>query len=76
MEADLNNVVPLPAYFEQRKHLFPSATSGEWFTRRHRAQLVEAGALIVLSKRLHANIPKFDSCVLAIGQQQAARAAG
>jgi hypothetical protein len=71
MNADLSQVVPLPEYQEQRKHIFPSKGSLEWFVRKHRAELVESGGLLLLAGRWSINVPQFDSSVTRIGQQLA-----
>ena len=54
---------------------FPSAASLEWFTRKHRRALVEAGALYVIAGRLYIHTEAFNGVVAAVGIEQARSAA-
>lgn len=59
------------AYKAQRQHLFPSETSLAWYIRRNRAELVKAGALLIIGKRQYINPAPFDQVVVRIGMATA-----
>lgn len=69
----LSVLLKLAAYRDQRQHIFPSPGALEWFVRRHRAGLVNAGALVMLTGQWHAHEAKFDDYVLWAGQEAAQR---
>jgi hypothetical protein len=71
MHEDVSQLVPLARYFGERKHLFPTRSGGQWFLRRHKAELIEEGALLLVNGRFHANARKFDQTVFVIGQRLA-----
>jgi len=73
--SDLLALRPLPDYRQNREHVFRSEQSLQWFVRRNKARLVEAGALIMLSGRWHVVPSRFDSIVLEAGQLAAKQAA-
>jgi hypothetical protein len=75
MQSQLSDLLPLPEYREQRQHIFPSEGSLEWFVRQHRAELSDAGALVRVAAGTFAHAPKFDECVVKIGQRKFAQAA-
>lgn len=52
--------------------VFPSAASVRWFYRRHRAELLEAGAVVELAGRLLIHAPVFEQKALEIGRRMAA----
>lgn len=61
----------LADYREKRAHIFPSDHALQWFVRRRRAELVNAGALVMLTGQWYAHEDKFDAVVLEVGQQVA-----
>jgi hypothetical protein len=66
------NRLQLPAeYIAQRQHLFPSQPSFDWFVRRNRDALVQAGAMLRPTGRWLVQPDSFDQAVLAIGTQRA-----
>ncbi|MCG3190778.1 MAG: hypothetical protein LKCHEGNO_03600 [Burkholderiaceae bacterium] len=72
-QTPLSVLLKLAAYRDQRQHVFPSPGALEWFVRRHRAGLVNAGALVMLTGQWHAHADKFDAYVLQAGQEAAQR---
>jgi hypothetical protein len=58
-------------YREQRQHIFPSQPSLDWFVRKHRAGLVEAGALLMLTGRWFFDAEKFDAYMILTGGKAA-----
>lgn len=72
----LDGVRPLPKYGEQRRHIFPSDNSLNWFVRQHRPDLVKAGAILLLNGQWHADAERFDEAVLEAGKRAAARRGG
>lgn len=71
METQLEQLVLLTEYRSQRRHLFPSPSSLDWFLRKHRSGLVRAGALLLHTGRWFAAIDKFDAYVVDAGTQAA-----
>lgn len=69
--SDLLALRPLPDYRQSREHVFRSEQSLQWFVRRHKSRLVDAGALIMLSGRWHVVPSRFDAIVLEAGQAAA-----
>ena len=67
----VSNLVPLAEYQEHRPHLFPSLHSLAWYTRQHRAELVEDGALVLHTGRWLAVPDLFDAFVLHAGKRSA-----
>ena len=57
----------LPAYREQRTHIFQSESALQWFVRKHRRELVDAGALVFIAGQWHAHEQHFDAFVLKAG---------
>lgn len=51
---------------------FPTRHSLEWYLRRHRDQLAERGALILVAGRLQFHPVRFQAAVVEIGRQAAA----
>jgi hypothetical protein len=71
VNTQLDQLVLLSAYREQRQHFFPSQGSLDWFLRRHRQGLVQAGALFLLSGRWFADLRTFDDYVMGVGATEA-----
>lgn len=65
----------LSEYGELRRNIFQSETALQWFVRRHRAGLVAAGALTMLTGHWFADAEKFDAFVLQAGADAASRQA-
>ena len=73
MSPTLQALQSLHDYGSAREHVFPSRSSLEWFVRVHRRHLIEQGALLVICGRRMVNPDVFDTVVLRVGQQSAAR---
>lgn len=71
MQSELSELTLLPTYREQRQHIFPSQSSLDWFIRKHRQGLVQAGALLFLTGRWFTDPSKFDSYLIGLGSRQA-----
>ena len=69
----LNQLRKLSAYRQQREHIFPSYQSLQWFVRRNRGALIDAGALVMLTGQWHAHEAAFDAYVLQAGAEAAKR---
>jgi hypothetical protein len=67
-EGPLRGVVPFDEYLFGREHVFRSEESLRWFYRRHRAALLERGAVIEVGGRLLAVADKFDQAVLELAR--------
>ena len=66
----------LPEQYRQtRAHLFPSEQSLLWFLRKHRRELVSAGALLIVAGRNHIDPTACDEVVLRVGRAAAERGA-
>jgi hypothetical protein len=59
-------------YQTERQNAFPSLAAVEWFMRRHRPALNEAGALVTVNRRLLIVPSAFDAVVMAVGAHTAA----
>jgi hypothetical protein len=55
-------------YRSERTRIFPSDGSFEWYSRTHREQLVEAGAMIRVGGKWFVHAPRFDAFVLNGGR--------
>jgi hypothetical protein len=62
----------LSHYRTQRTHLFSTQTALEWFVRKHKPELVRAGALLLHCGQWHANQRAFDAFVVQAGAAAAA----
>lgn len=60
-------------YRAQRVHVFPSENALTWFVRRHRSELIEAGALMMITGQWHAVGDRFDAFVIEAGKRAALR---
>lgn len=69
----LSDLCPLPAYRERRARIFPSQGSMAWFVRKHKSELVRAGALVMISGQWFALEPRFDEVILEVGMDAAKR---
>lgn len=78
MEQDpqLAGVRKLVEYRQPRAHIFPSDYALHWFARKHRAELIQAGALVMLAGQWLAVEDKFDAFVLEIGRREAQKRQG
>ncbi len=61
----------LAQYREGRESVFPSATSLEWSCRKHRAELVREGALLLIGGRRMVDPPVFDRVILNAARRAA-----
>jgi hypothetical protein len=60
-------------YRAARPNVYPSLDAFRWFVRRHRDELVAAGALVAPTGRLLVHPEAFDRVVLSVGPRRAAR---
>ena len=58
-------------YRAEREHVYPSAESFRWFCRQNRAELANAGALVMPAGRWLVNPSAFDQSVMEIGKRRA-----
>lgn len=63
---DLHELLP-----HVRESGLPSEHSTRWYVRRHRQELVEGGALIVIAGRLRFHPKRFKELAVEIGREQA-----
>jgi len=63
----LAQIVPPKAYQARRQHLFPSPVSFAWWARKHRAELVQLGALLKVANHLVVHEDRMDEAVLTLG---------
>lgn len=61
----------LRAYQERRSDIFQSEAALQWFVRRHRRGLVDAGALVFIAGQWHARDSEFDAYLLKAGTEAA-----
>ena len=52
-----------------REHIFASPQSLQWFTREHKQELADAGALKLITGRHRIDAAKFDGVVSAVGSR-------
>ncbi len=77
MESTTPNLAPLSEYVSRKdltesiKHTLPTEESVRWFVRRNFDALIDAGALIEVSKRQRFHVQRFEQVVLAIGHAAA-----
>lgn len=72
MADDLLRLRTLDEYGADRVQVFPSKTSMTWFVRKHKQNLVAAGALLMIAGRWFVDPEKFDAFVLTEGARAAA----
>jgi hypothetical protein len=60
-----------PEYRESRGRFFPSVYSLQWVLRRHKARLIQAGAIVMHGGQWYADEAKFDAIVMAVAQERA-----
>jgi len=68
----LSAVLTVQQYQAQRAHVYPSEGSIQWYVRQHRAELVKAGALLLIAGRHFIQSEKFDAYVIGAGSTAAA----
>lgn len=71
----LSKLITPNAYQSARGHVFPSATSLQWFMRRNRERLITSRALLMVAGRLLIDEGPFDCAVIEIGHANVAEAA-
>lgn len=59
-------------YVSAAQNVFPSESSLKWFIRRHKQELVAAGALLIINRRSLIDPPRFDAAVIKSGLGRAA----
>lgn len=67
----ISDLVPVQSYRDRNANAFPSSTSLDWFIRKHRAELIHAGAIVKIAKRWMVAPASFDVAALEIGKRQA-----
>lgn len=70
--ASITSLQSLAVFQAANAHIFPSVASLRWFYRQHRAELIEAGAVVEIGGRLHVNAPIFAAQAIEIGGKVAA----
>ena len=75
MSDDLKALVLPEEYRAPRAHLFPSPQSLTWFVRKHRAELIDAGALSTIAGKHRLHPEKTDAVLCEVGQQAARKVA-
>jgi hypothetical protein len=73
MSDDISSLATAADYQAAREHIFPSTASLDWFIRRHRNRLADAGAILKFARQWRLHPARFDTQVLTIGQEQAVR---
>jgi len=71
----LDDFVDLQDLLPTVERTFPTKDSLSWFVRRHRAALVESGALIVITGRLRFHRQRFKEAAVEIGRGLASKVA-
>jgi len=61
------------SWSSRNRHLFRSETSFRWFTRMHRAELIESGALQLIAGRWFIYVPKWPEALAACARKDAVR---
>lgn len=64
-------VVPLLPVAPQLGHLFGGSYAAQWYVRKHKARLVEAGALLMHCGRWHVDLARFDAAFREISADAA-----
>lgn len=64
-------VVPLLPVPQQLGHLFAGDYAAQWYVRKHKARLVEAGALLLHCGRWHVDLARFDAAFREISGEAA-----
>lgn len=73
MSTDLQQFRKLPEYRDARPHVFPTLNSLQWYFRRNRRAMVEAGAAVLLNSQWHLHETKCDDFIAAEATRQAQR---
>jgi hypothetical protein len=71
---DIARLIERREYLERRAQLFRSQEGLEWFIRRNKARLVQAGALTIPNGRWLIDAERFDGVVAELGAERAAEA--
>lgn len=66
------NLVTPQEFQDRHPNVFGSVHGVEWFIRRHRSALIEAGALIYLQKRKLIDLEQFRLFALEVSRKVAA----
>lgn len=64
----LDKLITLAEYQSARTHVFPSRASLDWFIRRHRQRIIDAGAMSIPAGRKLIDNERFDQVVVDVGQ--------
>jgi hypothetical protein len=65
-----------PEYRQSRARFFPTLHSLQWFLRRHKARLIDAGAIVMHGGQWYADEAKFDAVLMAVAQERAREVGG
>lgn len=72
MQQFIFELCKLPDYLALRGSVFQSRAALDWYVRKHKAELVQTGALLLHCGQWHVMADKFDSFVLVAGARAAA----
>jgi hypothetical protein len=64
----LNDHISFEDALERYSKFFPSKDSLRWFLRKHRVQLEDSGAAILIAGRIFLHTERFDQAILDIGR--------
>jgi hypothetical protein len=67
---EIRSLVTVDEYIAERGFVFPSRESWRWFERRHRAALIESGALTAPTGRKLLDPALADAFVSRVGEQR------
>jgi hypothetical protein len=70
----IDRLIEPSAYLQQRTQLFRSLEGLNWFIRRNKARLVQAGALTIPNGRWLIDAERFDGVVAELGAERASEA--
>jgi hypothetical protein len=69
--AALPELLDFEAYQSEVAHLFPSVGALEWFWKRHKAELLRSGAVVIINRRKRVHAPTMAAVILQLAQRRA-----
>jgi hypothetical protein len=72
----LSQLQQLEDFRQSRAHLLPSKVSMQWYVKRHKVDLIKAGAIVLSGRSWLVHPDRFDAVFLAIAQRNALRHLG